>query len=202
MGPWSGRLRRQLEKDKTYSPGAVSGACSGRGRGPHLSQNLWGLGVMSPLSLLFRAWQRPAAGSASSWQEGGGGGLRPPFLACGAALSPVPGPVPAVVCATSLTVCPPPQGGGPPLSVPPAAGPAGPSSVVDARRARVCVCQGIYSTNAQTARFKSPTSYISANLESTSFVHCVCVPAHVCSPLGATPYYGGKPVWVFGLGSI
>ena len=52
--------------------GAVSGACSGRGSGPHLSQNLWGLGVMSPLSLLFRAWRHPAVDSASSWQGGGG----------------------------------------------------------------------------------------------------------------------------------
>ena len=112
--------------------GAVSGACSGRGRGPHLSHNLWALGVMSPLSLLFHAWQRLAANSASSWQGHeatetglayapvsqahghnhivqcwqGGGGSRPPFLACGAALGPVPGPVPAVVCASSLTVCP------------------------------------------------------------------------------------------------
>ena len=59
---------------------------------------------------------------------GGGGGLRPPFLACGAALGPVPGPVPAVVCASSLTACPPPQGGGPPLSLSNAAGLAGPSS--------------------------------------------------------------------------
>ena len=64
----------------------------------------------------------------------GGGGLRPPSLACGAALGPVPGPVPAVVCASLLMVHPPPQGGAPPLSVSPAAGPAGPSTAADARR--------------------------------------------------------------------
>ena len=34
--------------------------------------NLWGLGVMSPLSLLCHAVRRPAADSASSWQGGGG----------------------------------------------------------------------------------------------------------------------------------
>ena len=58
----------------------VSGACLGRGRGPRLSQNLWGLGVMSPPSLLCHAVQRPATVCASSWRGGGGGRIHPPSL--------------------------------------------------------------------------------------------------------------------------
>ena len=124
-GPPAVTLGASLKKTKATALtgcGAASSACSGRGRGPHLSQNLWGVGVMSPRSLLSRAWQRPAAYSASSWQ--GGGGSHPPFLACVPAPGPVPRPGPAVVCVSSPTVCPPPQGGGPPLFVSPAVGPA------------------------------------------------------------------------------
>ena len=69
-GPHGSRVAQggNLKKTKNYSPdcGAVSGAYSGHGRGPHLSQNLWDVGVMSPRSLLFRAEQRPAAYNASS----------------------------------------------------------------------------------------------------------------------------------------
>ena len=76
---------------------------------------------MSPLSLLCHAVRRPAADSASSWQ--GGGGVRPPSLACGAALGLGPGPVPADVYAVSLMAYPAPQGCAPPLAMPPSAGP-------------------------------------------------------------------------------
>ena len=96
----SGRLRRQLKKTShavLAACGPVSGACSGRGRGPRLSQNLWGWGVMSPLSLLFRAVcvgggingqvAVSALSSGRACPTGGGGGLwmtrcRLPFLTC------------------------------------------------------------------------------------------------------------------------
>ena len=58
----------------------VSGACSGRGRGPRVSPNLWGWGLMSPPSLLFHAVQRSATVCASSWLGGGGGRVHPPSL--------------------------------------------------------------------------------------------------------------------------
>ena len=77
MGPWppavaSGASFKKTKHTALANCGAVSGACSGRGRGPHLSQNLWGLAVMSPLSLLYHARRRPAVDSTSSWQGGGG----------------------------------------------------------------------------------------------------------------------------------
>ena len=56
--------------------GAVSGACSGRGRGPHLSQNLWDVGVMhlGPCSSVPGSARRRTAHPLG---RGGGGCVHP-----------------------------------------------------------------------------------------------------------------------------
>ena len=126
----SGCLRRQHKKTGhavLAACGSVSGACLGRGRGPRLSQNLWGFGVKSPLSLLYHAVRRSATDSASSWQGGGGASTLPRLW--GRTRS---GPGASARRRLRRFADGVPRGYAPPPAVPPSAGPAGPPVAVDA----------------------------------------------------------------------